>query len=1435
MLPERWKQIDELFQLAVELPSDQRGPFLSEKCRGDDDLRLQVEALLKSEENAGGFIESPVWTDSRFLNTSAKKDISASIESDGAGDRDNYLGRTIGAFRIVKEIGRGGMGAVYLAERTDGEFSQRVAIKLIKRGMDSDFIVKRFRHERQILASLEHPFIARLLDGGTTIEGVPYFIMEFIQGETIYRFCDSRRMDIKGRLKLFRKVCSAIEYAHEKQIVHRDIKPGNILIDKHGNPKLLDFGIAKILDPDLIHESFNPTASMLRMMTPDYASPEQVQGVEVTPASDIYSLGVLLYELLTGYRPFSLAGRAFHEVSELVCEVMPEPPSRSLGKSENLLSFYGMSAEVAMNVRSTSEPQLARALRAQLDSIVMKALAKRPQDRYPSVREFSEDVSRYLSGSPVVAPKYRRGIHSRPASLIRIPEDCISLAVLPFRFINLGPTDDTDDSFLSIGLADALITRLSKVRRLVVRPTSSIASIRHTTYDPIRAGQDLKVEYILDGNIKKANDRLRVTVQLLNVDQNAAIWATAIDETMADVLSLEDTLTDKVVSALLPQLTGSERESSAKRGTDSPEAFAHYLRGRYHFNSFTEDGLAQAFVCFHQAIAADPDYALAYAGIADYYNWLGIIGVLPPQECFQPAITAAARAVELDERLSEAHASLGFSLHAGNYDWRGGEEHLLKALQLNPTNANAYVWFSIVLYTQGRFEEGLEYAHRSVDLDPLTAFNHHNIGWGLYFARRYNEAAEQYRRVTAEFPNYGFGYYGLSKIHRIDGQPRLALAESERAHELMGGSIFSMISIAECYAAEGRRDKALELLAELDSLSANRYVSPYQIALVHSYLGDKGRTLDYLEKALETKEAWLNWMGIEPAFDLVRGDSRFESILDSIGYLVHFKDDTPLADLEIPHRARRRHRIHDRTTLVIEEGGRIADDIRRDFRRRQLLSWPSAAAVVVSLIILVSIYFLFGRGTGIQPPGGASFKTPSIVILPFESSDVQDRSLGVGLADALTAKLGNIKSIQVMSANAGRQAAASLAEGGSLDLEVDFVLKGSLSRSGEVPSLDVRLENRSEGAIVWSEQFRAEDGDLFSLQTRLAERIWTSLGIQPLPLERHQVEKSYTRNPEAYERYLIARELMSRRTPADLRAAIAGFGESLRNDADFALAYVGLADSYSLLKLYDVDAPSDAYDQARKFASNALVLDDGLAEAHASMAYVLFFADRDRAAAELEFRRAIQINPSLVQAHHWFALFLAATGKHVEAIQEIREAKRLDPRSLSVMAAWATIEFYGSNLDDAVAAADQALAVDPSFVPALKVKRWALAADGRLDAAAEVFLLELKHSGGSEDEAGWKIISAQVGRLAKNRAEAEKELDAAAESGDLRGNPGAFAFEIALAYNSLGDLEKTFAFLQRAETAGSHGFNYLEVDPRLKDLQKDPRFLRLSGKLRRQN
>jgi eukaryotic-like serine/threonine-protein kinase len=1430
MSPERWQKIEAVFEAVVDLPSSERAEALVEKCGNDSDLRSEVERLLASADSAGEFIESPVWTDSSFLNTSAKKEISASLADNvGDGSRDGYLGRVIGAYRLTHEIGRGGMGAVYLAERADGEFFQRVAIKLIKRGMDSDFIIRRFRHERQILASFEHPYIARLLDGGTTPDGVPYFVMEYVEGQTFYTYSDNGRLGITERLKLFQKVCSAIDYAHGKQIIHRDIKPSNILINRNGSPKLLDFGIAKILDPNLVHESINPTASMLRMMTPDYASPEQVQGSDITPSSDIYSLGVLLYELLTGHRPYNFTGRALHEVSYVICNTMPKLPSQMLEDAETLLPLYAQGKSDFADARRTTVQKLRSALTGDLDNIIMKALCKEPSARYASASEFAKDITRHLTGGRIHAPKYDVNASTGLDPLLRPPPNTRALAVLPFSFLNLASSEDTDDRFLGIGLADALITRLSKVRRFVVRPTSSISGFGSDVIDPVQAGRDLNVDFILSGSIKKAADRLRVTVQLLNVQQNAAVWATSIDEILSDVFSLEDKLAAKVIEGLLPQLTTDERDELGKRGTDNPEAFEHYLRGRYYFNTFTEDSFAKAFVSFHSAIAADAKYAHAYAGIADYYNWLGILGVLPPQECFPPAIEAAKQAVKLDDSLSEAHASLGFSLHAGNYEWSRAEHHLTRAMELNPSNANAYIWYSIVLFTEGRFSEGLQFARRAVEIDPLTPFSHHNVAWGLYFSRQFEEAAAAYRKVIADFPTYSFGHYGLSKVLRITGDTKGSIRESTRTMELMGNSIFSLLADAECYAADGQVEVARRKLTDLERQSTERYVSPYQLALGYSYLKDYGKALELLVKASEIKEVWLNWMGVDPVFDPIRGHAKFESILEKTGYRPFFNSYSATS-VTGANRAIEGDAVHNLTTLVIDEGHVTKESNKQQRRPETLWRFASIAVILLSLATIGLVGYTWYRAAA---PAAlpARISSSSIVVLPFAAENGSESEIGVGFAHALTNKLGNIKSLQVISGNTGRVLARDGGRELNDSLGIAYAVLGTVANDGPRVSVHSSLVETGSGSILFEETFTAADGDLFEIQTRLAHRIWESLGVSPLPIERQQVEKSYTRNASAYSLYLRGRSEMTVRSVEALQTAAATFSAALQLDPEFALAHVGLADTLALLNLYSISPPPDSYSRAKAHVARALEIDPNLAEAHATAAYIKFFHDRDRTGSELEFRRAIQVNPSYAPAHHWFALTLAARGERVDAETEIEIAKRLDPKAPAIRSAAGVVHYHLGNFDRAIVESDDALALDSRAIPAFKVKRWAYTALGRPAEAREALAKEMDYSGGSLNDPGWLVIALQIDAIDGDRQALLSRLDAAASDPSVRDNPYGLGFEVALAYNALGSPRQALDWLERCEAAGSHSFNFLKMEPRFTDLHRDRRFASLAAKL----
>ncbi|MEY2562487.1 MAG: eukaryotic-like serine/threonine-protein kinase [Verrucomicrobiota bacterium] len=385
----RWDRVKELFEAAADLAPRERAILLDRECAGDESLRAEIESLMASDAQTDGFIETPLAEIPRDLFPDAKE--------------ESLAGRQFGAYQIIREIGRGGLGAVYLAARADDEYRKEVAIKLVRRGLDTDDILRRFRNERQILAQLDHPNIGRLIDGGTTEEGSPYFVMEYVKGEQIGAYCDAHRLTTASRLNLFRKVCAAVTYAHQNLVIHRDLKPSNILVTAEGEPKLLDFGIAKLLGPE--EDALAQTSAGQQVMTPEYASPEQIRGEKITTASDVYSLGVLLYELLTGQRPYRLKTRTAAEISRAITEQEPQRPSTAVAQSDPLSSEFGPSG--------TGISHNPKSLRGDLDNIVLMAMRKQPTRRYASVAQFSEDIRRHLEGMPVIARKdtvrYRAG------------------------------------------------------------------------------------------------------------------------------------------------------------------------------------------------------------------------------------------------------------------------------------------------------------------------------------------------------------------------------------------------------------------------------------------------------------------------------------------------------------------------------------------------------------------------------------------------------------------------------------------------------------------------------------------------------------------------------------------------------------------------------------------------------------------------------------------------------------------------------------------------------------------------------------------------------------------------------------------------------------------------------------------------------------------
>jgi len=728
--PQRWDRLKTILGEALEQNSSAARIALVERCCGQDtDLLEEAESLLAEAE---ALLKE---------NTDSFEDCAQNAASTFWQEGPPRSGERVGAYVIVRELGRGGMGTVFLAERADGQFEKQVAIKILNRGADTAEILRRFQAERQILAKLDHPNIARLLDAGTTDDGLPYFIMDYIVGAPVTRFAVAQKLSTRQRLELFLKICAAVEFAHRNLVVHRDIKPSNILANAEGEPKLLDFGIAKILAKD--EDAAQLTTEAKQHLTPICASPEQAKGDPITVATDIYSLGALLYEMLSDQKPhrFSTARPTREELALVVGEQVPKPPSAV-----------------------ASDAQTARLLRGDLDAIVLFAMRKEPGTRYATVTDLADDIRRHLAREPVVARQptlgYRakclvkrnesrllasaavvivlagvlfafwarsqqnareaagmrtRGI-SAPASDIRK-----SIAVLPFE--NLG--DNNSPSYFADGVQDNILTDLGKVGDLKVISRSGVAPYRGKNRNTKQIGRDLDVANVLEGSVQISGDRVRINAQLIDTQTDAQIWAEQYDRKLEDIFALQSELAQTIAAQLKATLSTGEKAEIWRQPTQDLQAYDLYLRSRAAFLSggatMPRENWNVAVSLVNRAIARDPKFTLAYCLLNEIYVLQYRFGEDHSPQDLAAAKDAAETALRLEPNREEARLALARYYYHGLGDYRRTEQELSSIPSSTPHEVEFFTLASLVERRLGQFEASIRNGEKAVELDPQNA------------------------------------------------------------------------------------------------------------------------------------------------------------------------------------------------------------------------------------------------------------------------------------------------------------------------------------------------------------------------------------------------------------------------------------------------------------------------------------------------------------------------------------------------------------------------------------------------------------------------------------------------------------------------------------------------------------------------------------------
>jgi len=798
------------------------------------------------------------------------------------------IGLTVSHYRILEKLGGGGMGVVYKAE--DLRLGRHVSLKFLPEQLSSEpLAIERFQREARAASSLNHPHICTIYDVDQ-YEDQHFIVMEFLEGQTLKHRISGRPIELDRVPEYGHQMADALEAAHSKAIIHRDIKPANIFLTDRGQVKLLDFGLAKLMPErrgagwarqaagnfGVTTQDAHLTSDGVALGTVAYMSPEQVRGQELDERTDLFSMGLVLYEMCTGQRAF--IGSTSGVIFDAILNRAPVPAAR-----------------------------LNPAIPVQLEQIIAKTLEKDRELRYRSASDLRADLQRLIRDTDSArAMPFTTGQASRQklrrlwphlvwggilgvllilfglnvgnlrdrvfggASQARIE----SIAVLPFANLS----NDPKTEYLSDGITESLINNLSQLPNLAVMSRNTVFRYKGQATDSQKVGRDLHVRAILTGRLIQTGDELMISVSLEDVENSRQIWGEQYNRKLSNLVTVQQEIAGDIYERLRPRLAGEEKKLLAKRPTENAEAYQLYLQGLFYWNKWTQADFKKAAEYFSQAVQKDPGYALSYAGLADSYSLLGDAGYLPPAEAWPKAKTAAMQALNLDDSLGEAHTSLGLVKEHFEWDWAGAEKEFKRAIELNPNLATAHHWYGDYLTNMGRFDEGIAETKKAQELDPLSLIINTTVGWQFYLSGRNDSAVEQLHKVLDIDPKFSPARRILEEVYAHMGKFKEAVAEREKALSLSGGPELTA-SIEEDFTKSGYKGVLQSWLDGLTELSKHSYVSSYSIAESYMRMDQKQKAFEWLEKAYEEHDSGLVSLAVEPMFENIRPDPRFKEIL----------------------------------------------------------------------------------------------------------------------------------------------------------------------------------------------------------------------------------------------------------------------------------------------------------------------------------------------------------------------------------------------------------------------------------------------------------------------------------------------------------------------------------------------------------------------------
>jgi eukaryotic-like serine/threonine-protein kinase len=1264
-----------------------------------------------------------------------------------------------------------GMGVVYRA--WDPALACVVAIKLVSEDTIPDESARRQLYtEARIASSLNHPNICRIKD---VIEesGQAGIVMEFVEGQVLTNAIPANvglPFDLVVEYGI--QIADAVSHAHENDVIHRDLKSGNVMLNRGGQIKLLDFGLSKIQRRSEIPSSFQNAdtkdSSDTIVGTPPYWAPEVLKHRPSDTRTDIWSFGVLLYEMASGQMPFK--GATIIELGSAILHDAPMPLPEHVLESLSKITYRCLRKEMGQRYQHASEIKAA-----------LEAIERNHDGRSP-----------------------------RPPGSLRPQLPAIrSVAVLPLENLSRAP----EQEYFADGMTESLITALAKISGLRVISRTSIMQYKHAPKTLPQIARELSVDAIVEGSVRRDGDRVRITAELIEARTDHHLWTESYDRDLSDILSLQAQLATAIASEIWAKLSPSGGSqpggaspssggvleppplepanptvgSSKPSASINPLAYDLYLKGRHFWNNrVSDEDFRKAVEHYQRALEIDPQSALTYAGLAHCSLLMGTgeYGIRVPSEMMEKAKEAALKALSIDDSNAEAHLSLAMVKFRFDWDWEGAEREFQRAIELDHGYSVAHSWYSAYLAVLARFDEAFVEAKLARQVSPFSPLAHFSLGLLLYASSQNEEAIEQLRATVAMDPKFPLSHVVLGLTFGRKGRFDEAIAEFKQALMIAGVRPLWSGFLGQVYALAAKTEEALAILNELFAAAKSHYVPPVAFAVVYAGLGRTDDAFYWLTKAVEERDGLLIYLKVGSVFDSLRPDPRFSAILTQVGLQKDTGLDVvhpPLGPIPMPPRP------------------------PRPLLPKLLLG--IAATILAAVVAYVGI-----------PPVIELLRPPRTILAvqPFKSlgGDPDARRLAEIVREEVFTRLSEVHPLELGVVELTAADSELSYEQVCASRERTYVLSGAVHHDGnQLAITDQLVSCKDQTGMVGDRHAMNPDGSgMGPVVDDIVQKILAALPKDVRPV--HQV------NPKAYETYLHGRFEWNLRTTQSLMDASSYFQRAIEYDPTYAPAYAGLADCYALLGTapYSALRPSEAFPKAKANALKALELDKDLAEAHVSLGYSALVYDWNYPEAEKELRKAIELRPDYATAHQYYAYYLTAMGDLDQAIAERKRAVSIEPKSPLLNTALGEEYYQARQFSDSIGLNQKALSYDPKYAVAVINVGRAYEQMGMHSQAQQAYQSILAFA--PHDPA----LLALLGHLYAVSGQQAAARGIISQLQQMSGGRYVPSLYVALIYIGLGDKDQAFTWLDKAYEERCEYLVYLPTDPMADPLRNDPRF-----------